>query len=193
MLFTNIQLDSFNATMARFVERLAIEGAQEREWLMMATINICAVLEYGKAGSVVRRCGGLGTKDGVNVQAQAEITIMRVMAKKAVAGVPGAVMRPIASVEEEKMDVDDEGKDRDNKSPVVPPAEGASDVELPPAFKYALQFTFMMLSFVLKKPMRKPSQYVGSTLNPYLTVILTFLATVLKHKSVLKLMEKSIP
>ena len=29
MLFTNIQLDSFNATMARFIERLAIEGAEE--------------------------------------------------------------------------------------------------------------------------------------------------------------------
>ena len=190
MLFTNIQLDSFNAAMARFVERLAIEGAEEREWLMMATINICGILEYGKAGSVVRRCGGLGTKDGGNVQAQAEITMMRVMAKKAAAGVPGSVPKPI---EEEKMDVDGDGKDKDNKSPVIPPAEGASDVDLPQAFKYALQLTFTMLSFVLKKPMRKPSQYVGSTLNPYLTVILTFLATVLKHKGVLKLMETSIP
>ena len=193
MLFTHIQLDSFNATMARFIERLAIEGAEEREWLMMAVINICAILEYGKAGSAIRRSGGLGTKDGANagnVQAQAEITMMRVMAKKAAAGVPGAAMKSITSVEEEKMDVDGEGKDRDDKSPVVPPAEA---VDLPPAFKYALQLTFTMLSFVLKKPMRKPSQYVGSTLNPYLTVILTFLATVSKHKSVLKLMETSIP
>jgi protein SMG6 len=135
-------------------------------------------MEYGKAGSVVRMCG---TKDSAIVQAQAEITMMRVMAKKAAAGVPGAVMKPIASVEEEKMDVDGEGKDRDNKSPIVPPAEGASDVDLPPAFKYALQLTLMMLSFVLKKPVRKPFQYVGSTLNPYFTVIFTFLATVLKH------------
>jgi len=29
MLFTNIQLDYFNATMARFIERLAIEGTEE--------------------------------------------------------------------------------------------------------------------------------------------------------------------
>ena len=194
MLFTNIQLDSFNGTMARFIERLTVEGLEEGKWLMMATINICAILEYGKAGSVVRRCKGLGTKDGANVQAQAEISIMRVMAKKAAAGVPGSVPKPIATVEEEKMDVDGDGKDRDNKLPVVPPAEGASDLDLPQAFKYARQLTFTMLSFVLKKPtVRKPSQYVGSTLNPYLTVTLTFLATVLKHKGVLKLMETSIP
>src|SRR5260370_34413196 len=79
MLFTNIQLDSFNATMARFIERLAIEGAEEKEWLMMAVVNIGAILEYGKAGGIVRRFGGLGTKEGATavggaMQAQAEIT-----------------------------------------------------------------------------------------------------------------------
>jgi hypothetical protein len=165
---------------------------------MMAVVNIGAILEYGKAGGMVRRFGGLGSKEGgANaaagaVQAQAEITMMRVMAKKAAAGVPGAVVRPLAMAEEERMDVDDEGKERD-RSPIIPPAETASDIDLPPAFKYALQLTFAMLSFVLKKPMRKPSQYAGSTLNPYLTVILTFLATLVKHRSVLQLMERSIP
>jgi len=196
MLFTNIQLDSFNATMARFIERLAIEGAEEREWLMMAVMNIGAILEYGKAGGMVRRFGGLGMKEGGNatggvLQAQAEITMMRVMAKKAAAGVPGAVVRTVAMAEE-GMDVDDEGRERD-RSPVIPAAETSSDVELPPAFKYSFQLTFAMLSFVLKKPLRKPSQYAGSTLNPYLTVILTFLATLVKHRSVLTLMERSVP
>ena len=116
MLFTNIQLDSFNATMARFIERLAIEGAEEREWLMMAVVNIGAVLEYGKAGGMVRRFGGLGTKEGgANatggaLQVQVEITMMRVTAKKIAAGVPGAVARPVAMAEE-GMDVDDEGRE----------------------------------------------------------------------------------
>ncbi len=50
-----------------------------------------------------------------------------------------------------------------------------------------------MLSFVLKKPTRKPSQYASSTLNPYLTIILTFLATLVKHKSVLTLLETNVP
>ncbi len=57
-----------------------------------------ASLEYGKAGSVVRRFGGLGSKDGgANVggavHAHAEITMMRVMAKKVAAGVLGACSR----------------------------------------------------------------------------------------------------
>jgi hypothetical protein len=35
-------------------------------------------------------------------------------------------------------------------------------------------------------------QYAGSTLNPYLTVILTFLATLAKHRDVLMLHESSV-
>jgi len=35
--------------MARFIERLSIEGAEERKWIMMAVVNIGAILEYGKA------------------------------------------------------------------------------------------------------------------------------------------------
>ncbi len=161
---------------------------------MMAVMNIGAILEYGKAGGMVRRFGGLGTKEGANtvggaLQAQAEITMMRVMAKKA--AIPGAVVRT-AAMAEEGMDIDDEGKERD-RSPVIPAAETASDVELPPAFKYSLQLTFAMISFILKKPLRKPSQYAGSSLNPYLTIVLTFLATLVKHRSVLALLERSVP
>ena len=36
MLFTNIQLDDFKPALARFMERLRLEGAEEREWIMMA-------------------------------------------------------------------------------------------------------------------------------------------------------------
>src|SRR6266540_1844652 len=99
MLFTNIQLDDFQPTLARFVERLEIEGVEEREWIMMAVINITSVLEYGKPNGVLRRLGCFGAKEGPQAAA------MRVMAKKAAAGVPGSV-RPCP--EEERMDVDDE-------------------------------------------------------------------------------------
>ncbi|KIK36462.1 hypothetical protein CY34DRAFT_16369 [Suillus luteus UH-Slu-Lm8-n1] len=36
MLFTNIQLDNFSPTLARFIKRIEIEGAEEHEWIMMA-------------------------------------------------------------------------------------------------------------------------------------------------------------
>lgn len=41
MLFTNIQLDDFYPTLSRFLERLEIEGAEERDWIMMAVVNVC--------------------------------------------------------------------------------------------------------------------------------------------------------
>ncbi|KAJ3493428.1 hypothetical protein NLJ89_g11022 [Agrocybe chaxingu] len=96
-------------------------------------------------------------------------------------------------VDEERMDVDENG-DSVMKSPTLPSADSENlNADLPPAFKFALELTFAMLSHVLKRPTRKASQYSSSTLNPYLPVILTFLATVLKHKPTLELLERSIP
>ena len=192
MLFTNIQLDDFQPTLARFIERLDIEGAEEREWIMMGVINITAILEYGRATSVLRKVGMVGAREGSGPQIAAA---MRVMAKKAAAGVPGS--NPFA---DERMDIDgetqraaelaDDGK-QTTESSAIPASEGP--VELSPAFKFAAQLTFTMLSHVLHKPTRKASQYASSTLNPYITVILTFLATVLKHKPALEVLERSIP
>ena len=56
MLFANIQLDDFPCTLAHFLERIEMEGegVEEREWIMMGVINIGAILEYGRASSVVR-------------------------------------------------------------------------------------------------------------------------------------------
>jgi protein SMG6 len=73
--------------------------------------------------------------------------------------------------------------------------EDSNGVDHPPAFKFALQLVFQMLSSVLRHPTRKlePSQYARSTLNPYLTIILTFLATVLKHYLTSETLERSIP
>ncbi|CAA7267658.1 unnamed protein product [Cyclocybe aegerita] len=185
MLFTNIQLDDFKPTLARFIERLEIEGAEERVWIMMATINVSAVLEYGRPSGMLRKVGGVGSKDINGPQAAAA---MRVMAKKAAAGVPGSM-----PVDEERMDVDENG-DSVMKSPTLPSADSENlNDDLPPAFKFALELTFAMLSHVLKHPTRKASQYSSSTLNPYLPVILTFLSTVLKHKPTLELLERSIP
>lgn len=44
MLFTNIQLDDLPATLGRFIKRLQLE---EKEWLMMAVVNITSAFEYG--------------------------------------------------------------------------------------------------------------------------------------------------
>ena len=85
MLFTNIQLDDFQPTLARFIERLEIEGAEEREWIMMGIINIASVMEYGKPGGVLSKVGCVGSKE-VGSQCASAIA-MRVQAKKVAAGI----------------------------------------------------------------------------------------------------------
>jgi len=85
MLFTNIQLDDFQPTLAQFIEHLEIEGAEEREWIMMGIINIASVMEYGKPGGVLSKVGCVGSKE-VGLQCASAIA-MRVQAKKVAAGI----------------------------------------------------------------------------------------------------------
>jgi hypothetical protein len=56
MLFTNIQLDNFQSTLVRLIERLQIEDVEERDWIMMAVINVSSVLKNGKPTGVLRSC-----------------------------------------------------------------------------------------------------------------------------------------
>ncbi|KAF9264884.1 hypothetical protein L218DRAFT_998358 [Marasmius fiardii PR-910] len=172
MLFTNIQLDDFRPTLFRFVERLELEGAEERVWIMMAVINISAILEYNKPNGILKKCGGITSRES------ASAAPVRVMTKKE------------AEKDDDKMDIDEEKSS--NLSP--PPSDVESEnMEQSMAFKLALELTFSILSHVLRRPQRRASLYAKTRLNPYLTVILTFLATVLKHEKTLEVMEKSIP
>ncbi|KAJ7442190.1 hypothetical protein B0H11DRAFT_2348588 [Mycena galericulata] len=152
MLFTNIELDNFAPILARFIERLEIEGAEERKWIMMAVVNVCAVLE---------KAGGVGTRD----TSGASDAAMRVMAKRASA----------AKEDKDKMDVDDYGAPHQTSAAI---SEAEPDAQQPAAFRLALQLLFAMLTHALRRPTRKPSPFARASLNPYLTVVLTFLATV---------------
>lgn len=176
MLFTNIQLDDFSPTLARFLERIEIEGAEEREWIMMAVVNIGAMLEYGRPSGVLRKIGGVGARDtGPAVKVAKKCQVAPAFRDE--------------DGEEKRMDVDDEGAPQ--TSPIL--SDANMPVELPVSFKLALELAFSMLSFVLRNPTRKASHFSRSTLNPYLSVMLTFLATVTKHAGTLSLMERSIP
>ncbi|KAG6829844.1 hypothetical protein H0H92_003287 [Tricholoma furcatifolium] len=181
MLFTHIQLDDFTPTLARFVERLSMEELEEREWMMMAVINLASIFEYGRPGSVLGRIGG---KDAVSAAATVVIT------------------KPVA-VDEEKMDVDSSPRisstragapNQSSPQATEMPAAEAAEREYPPSFKYALQLAFSMLSHVLEYPTRAKSQgFTRASLNPYLSVTLTFLAIVLRNPQASKLLERSVP
>ena len=39
------------------------EVAEEREWIVMATVNVGALLEYGKSTAELRRVAAIGERD----------------------------------------------------------------------------------------------------------------------------------
>lgn len=203
MLFTNIQLDDFKPTLARFMERLQLEGAEEREWIMMAVINITSLLEYGKPTGVLRSTGGIGSgaapggKD-TSTAAQAAAASARVnmlvrrVDQMEVDDADSAVS-PIP--ESQPTDINMANSGVLNVSPITGHATAAlrEQNEYPLGFKFALKLTFDMLIYTLRTPMRKATQFARPTLNPYNTIVLTFLATVMKHAAVQKILERSIP
>jgi protein SMG6 len=167
MLFTNIQLDDFQPTLSRFLERLQIQGAEERDWIMMGIINTASLFEYGRPTGVLYQISGINTNA---VQQQK----LRVIAKK-----------------EEKKDADwmDVDGDMDETKMIstgtITQSPKMNDVtvdeELPVHLRLSLQLTFAMLAQTLKNPTRK-SLLHGDTLNPYITIVLTFLSIVMKSE-----------
>ncbi|KZP20887.1 hypothetical protein FIBSPDRAFT_861344 [Athelia psychrophila] len=180
MMFTNIQLDDFHTTIARFLERLEMEGegVEVREWIMMGVINLGSVLEYGKASGVIRNAGGFGAREGTNLGSAG----VRVVVKRATT---------IAEDDESRMDVDSLGTGI-QASPANSEIDEAA-YEYPAAFTLAAKLAFTMLSHVLKRPTRKASPFARSTINPYVTVLLTFLTTLTKQPATLAAIDKLIP
>ncbi|OJA21630.1 hypothetical protein AZE42_09745 [Rhizopogon vesiculosus] len=129
MLFTNIQLDDFSATLARFLERIEIEGAEEREWIMMAVVNIGAVLEYGRPGGVLRKIGVVGTREGGAGSAPVRVVAKKIHAMPAHLEDDG---------DEKRMDVDDDAFKGD---PQVSPALSDANIpaDLPVPLKLAME------------------------------------------------------
>ena len=130
MLFTNIQLDDFKRVLERFQEKLQIGGkcygrcysqipvltnicsfptdgeqVEEREWIMMALINIGALLEYGRPTAVLHRVAGIESKSvgGSNLSPT--------MPTGATAGRIKVLMAKCLDGDNSKMNVDDEGVD----------------------------------------------------------------------------------
>jgi protein SMG6 len=165
MLFTNIQLDDFTPTLARLLERLSIEEPEAREWTMMAAINIGALLEYGRPQGVLRRADVIGQPDR---NPAGPLTSKVKLARK--------------THTDEKMDVD--GDERRRSSDMEAP--DATGSQGPPfAFKMAQELTFSMLAHALRSTRDGPNQYV--------TILLTFLQTVLRKPEGVAFMERAIP
>lgn len=164
----------------------------------MAVINISSILEYGRSNAVLRRVSGVQTNAaGVSPVLTNGAGKVKLMTSRK------------ADADDKGMDVDDDNeRDVDHHavhgahpmamhlSPAIPEAVTAAPTtgaDLPLSLQYALQLTFTMLTHTLKNPIRQPHALSRSSLNPYITAILTFLATVLKDKSAERVLARTVP
>lgn len=175
MLFTKIDLDNFSTVMARFVERLEedarLDGVSRKatvtqvDWIVMASVNIAAVLQYGAGTGALRKALSL----------------------------EGQERRRAQNVNGE--DDGDEGEGAENEDPVPaeeeisPASDSAADVN--PTFLNALHLTFTMLEFAFQHPTRQ--QGLHAVLNPYITLMLTFLSTMCRQPHVASILVDHLP
>lgn len=174
MLFTNIQLDDFQPTLSRYLERLQLDGAQEREWIMMGVVNVAAIMQYGKNDALIKPATAAAAGDSVgNSMAGKKRELVLKMDSLAMTDSPTAASPT--------MDLD------------TPPDNDAMAVDIPIQLQLALQLAFSTLSFCLRHPFRQSSPFSRPTLNPYITILLTFITTILKQPGVLPIIERSFP
>jgi protein SMG6 len=207
MLFARIDLDSFDSTLARFTERLQLDqqpgfGVKESEWVMMGVLNLGAILEYGKEG-VLKRVGALGPIGtapkpkvvekivGRGGQRQDSLTIEGGDGHDSHMGPDGGSKWGIDEVmaePDEMMAISPTDDNEPRSTPAISQPEPPSDH----LFQLSLRLTFTLLSLVLKNPYL-PHPTRKHYLNPYITIILTFLWTIFKHQPALEVLEKNIP
>ena len=153
---------------------------------MMALINIGSLFEYGRPTAVLRRVAG------IEQRTPGAPNLSPTLPSGVTAGKIKVLMAKRLDEDSSKMEIDDDDVDID-KSAGDAASPVSQEPDLPQALKLATQLTFMMLSHTLRHPFRRPSEYAAPTLNPHNTVILTFLATVLREPSARSALERAIP
>ncbi|ORY21103.1 hypothetical protein BCR39DRAFT_474669 [Naematelia encephala] len=178
MLFTKISLDNFPSVMSRYIERLqedaSLDGVSRKatitqvDWMLMASVNLAAILQYGAATGIIRKALAQEGYERRKMQAAAG---------------------------DEDGDGEGEGDLPDPSGPsteegeVPPPSH--NDAPITPTYTYALQLAFEVFQFTLSHPNRL--QGLHSVLNPYLTLFCTFLSTLFRQPHVATLLIPSVP
>lgn len=196
ILFSKVQLDDFEEIFIRFKEKLqavveasADSGAKTEEkvsqsaWMMMATINIASLLQYSTDG-----------QEQTSVQ-------------KTVIATPesmdGQNTKAIRMEEDDHADAAEEDEGDGSKvaaatsdtlslppSLSIPPP--SQPEEKPITLQYSARLTFAILStltFAIEKDKQRPMMAV----NPYITMLLTFVSLECRQPMLLDVMEPHIP
>ncbi|KAK4051322.1 hypothetical protein OIV83_002806 [Microbotryomycetes sp. JL201] len=206
MLFTKIALDNFEEVAARFMEKLKEEGLllartdgawsktisgvqapfDEGAWMMLAVVNIAALMQYGAEDGVLRPFFDKDLRPSTATKGEP--------ASKA----PQAIIVH-SSPNPRPVDGDEHHNGGNDKAPVagtplqdvVLSLKPNSSEDDPLAFRYAQQLTFDMLDLALAFPARQ----IGSheIANPYIVLILTFISQLSQHRDAMIRLERYIP
>lgn len=186
MLFTKISLDSFPEVMSRFMERLeedaSLDGVSRKanvsqvDWMIMATVNIAAVLQYGAVSGVIRRALAQEGAERRRAQAQANDD----GGEDDGEADDGSADPEVSVSRNQSMDP------TEHASPIIPNAD-----TFPSTLTRALELTFAVFAFTLKNPNRL--QGLHHVLSPYITLLFTFLATLYRQPYVGAVLTPYIP
>lgn len=184
MLFTRIQLDDLPTVMSRFLERLeedaSLEGVSRKvtitqvDWMLMASINITAMLQYGSGSGIIRKAlaqeGAERRRQHATVPEEGEIG---------------------EEVEDEEGGASGDSDGKHDRSPPPPNGNGATDEPPSLSFTSALRLSFSILDHCLQHPRRL--QGMTHVLNPFITLSLTFIATLFRQSHVGAILLPSLP
>ena len=176
MLFTKIDLDNFTPVMSRFMERLEedarLDGVSRKatitqvDWIIIAAVNIASMLQYGSSSGILRKA--------MSAEGQERRRAL------AVAGDDG------------ELGDGDGGENGDHPPIEDGPAPSNDDAsELPLVLLHALHLSFSVLRFTLAHPTRQ--QGLHAVLNPYITLLLTFVSTLSRQSRVASILADHVP
>ncbi|WWC70044.1 uncharacterized protein I206_103988 [Kwoniella pini CBS 10737] len=179
MLFTRISLDDFDAVMSRFMERLEEDarlggvsqqiGIGQTDWMIMASVCLGSIMQYGSSSGIVRKALSQEGAERRRAQAMADNEDGEEDGEN---GLTVDALQPTRTV-----------------SPM--PMNGIIEEEQPITFTYALKLSFAIFEFALAHPNR--IQGFQQILNPYITIFLTFLATLFRQPHVGAQISLAIP
>lgn len=223
MLFTKIQLDDFEHVFLRFKERLesttspwSDDDIGQATWMMMATINISALLNYSSSSSHLSPPShdssrksfqeGEGKSASTKGQKRKEGEAARLGDDDNNDGDKGDKEETEADEGHQGKDDDDEEEEDDDEEPERDDGEdevGAEEtpveefVEPPVTLQYAIRLTFDIFSTLIRTALDEFRAAISSPaswhLNPYVTMVLTFFCHEAKQSTTLRSIEEYVP
>ncbi|GAA6018749.1 hypothetical protein JCM11491_003434 [Sporobolomyces phaffii] len=198
MLFTKISLDDFDDCLGRFVERLQEEGWAlgkgmdshgtdstlygDKEWFMLAVVNLASMMQYGAEDGILKKLTTKESTEKSSHHPRAQAANRAALNKVA----PQAIMLNSAR----QQQVDDDEPDSDVVKQLAPSAPTSVDDD-PLPFKLSQHLAFKLLEFTLSSPVRQIGH--SAVVNPYLTLLLTFVGHFSFHPEAFKHIERSVP